>query len=51
MNDTPTPAPADFDRGLDIGPADAMTERLVGFLCAQVADRVYLAGWDGAAHR
>ena len=40
-----------FDRGLDIGPADATTERLVAFLCAKVADRVYPAGWEGAGGR
>ena len=52
MNDTPTPAPSnDFDRGLDIGPADATTERLVACMCAKVADRVYPAGWEGAGVR
>ena len=35
-----------FDRGMDIGPADATTERRVGFLCVQVADRVYPAGTE-----
>ena len=36
-----------FDRGLDVEPADVATERLVAFLCAQLADRVYPAGWEG----
>ena len=40
-----------FDRGLDIGAADATTERLVAYLCAKVADRVYPAGQDGARVR
>ena len=40
-----------FDRGLDIGPAHAATERLVACLCAQLADRVYPAGRDGTANR
>ena len=40
-----------FDRGLDVGPADSATERLVAFLCTKLADRVYPAGWDGAEVR
>ena len=40
-----------FDRGLDIGPADAATERLVACWCAKLADRVYPAGWEGAGGR